>query len=400
MPNAFIAWNGYMKSVRTLSLLYCALLMAVAGCRGIMNPDSQMPSSMATPPAGSSARSSEASSAGFLYVIENPNAASSVEAFSIGSNGALTHISSSNADFNAADIVADSRFVFVGHAPLGLFPRPPIQLISYSIGSSGELTTASQVDASTDDTFGGILLDHQGRHLYVSSSRVMSTGRASTFAINTSSGEMTPQPPDVTTLPLGRMAISPNGLLIYASTFPRHHTADKPGIRLLRRDPASGSLTDAGTRFPGPQQAGAFYSDLAFSAGGKYLLGLAGKITVFGVNHATGDLTVASELPGNFTGMTVDQTGRFLLVTDASGTVASYRINADGTLTIAGTATAVAGVRTLTVDAGNKFVYVQNSTAPQVFGFSLDPASGALTAIPGSPFSTAAQPIRMAAAAR
>jgi len=61
---------------------------------------------------------------------------------------------------------------------------------------------------------------------------------------------------------------------------------------------------------------------------------------------------------------------------------------------------AVAGVRTLTMDAGNKFVYVQNSTASQVFGFSFDPSSGGLTAVPGSPFAAAAQPIRMAAVAR
>lgn len=392
--------------VRTVSLVYCAFLISLLACRGIVSSSNQMPSNMGTPPpaggmaSGAGSMSSELSPGGHLYVIENPNAASSVEAFSISRDGALTHVSTANAGFNAADIVADSRFVFVGHSPLGQFPRPPIQLISYSIGGSGELITAGQVSSSTDDTLGGILLDHQGRRLYVSSSAVMIIGRASTFSIDTGSGEMTPQPPDVTTLPLGRMAISPNGLLIYAPTFPRHHTADLPGIRLLRRDPATGNLTDAGRKFPGPQQAAAFYSDLAFSTGGQHLLALAGKITVFAVNPATGDLTVASELPGNFTGMTVDQTGRFLIVTDSGGTVTSYRIQADGTLTIQGTAMAVAGVRTLTVDVGNKFVYVQNSTAPQIFAFSLDPSSGALVTVPGSPFTATAQPIRMAAVGR
>ena len=327
-----------------------------------------------------------------------------MEAFSISNTGALTHVSSSNAGVDAADIVTNSKFVFVADAPSGLFPRPPIHLISYAVGSSGALTVADQEDFSnSDDTMDGIMLDPTGAHLYADSSAVATSGRVSTFALDNTSGKMTSQPPDVTSLPpTGRMAISPNGLLAYVATFTPHHTAVQPGIELLLRNPATGSLTDSGHRFHGSQPFSDEYSDLSFSAGGQYLLALdfTRKITVFAVNPATGDLTVASELNGNLQGMTVDRTGKFVVVTDDTGTVASYRINSDGTLSIQGTATAAAGVRHLTMDAGNKFVYVQNNSAPQIFGFTFDPSSGALVAIPGSPFTAAAQPIRMTAVGR
>src|SRR5947207_9271406 len=372
-----------MKAAQVLLFVYCALLIIAIGCGGTSNPTSQTPNPGAPPSTGGNGGGSGGGNGGgngggspseFLFTIENPNAASSVEAFGISSNGALAHVSSTNATFNAADIVANSKFVVVANTPLFQNPRQPIQVTSYLIGSSGALSQADQVSFSkTDDTTSGLLLDAPGTHVYVSSIAVATSGRASTFAMDAATGKMTYQPPDTTTsvsLPLGRMALSPNGLFVYVATFARHHAADIPGIELLLRDPASGKLTDSGHQFHGAQPS-TDYSDLAFSAGGQYLLGLdfTRKITIFAVNPANGDLTVASELLGNFQGIAVDRAGKFAIVTDDTGTLASYRINGNGTLTIAGTAKAVAGVRNMAVAASNRFVYVQNNNAPQLLGF-------------------------------
>jgi hypothetical protein len=176
---------------------------------------------------------------------------------------------------------------------------------------------------------------------------------------------------------------------------------------LLLRDPATGTLTDTKRQFP--STCCDTFTDLAFALGGTYLVGVQNRhvavsnnnaVTVLAVNPVTGDLTVASELRGDFSDMTVDRAGKFAILTNTTGTVVSYLVNVDGTLTPAGSATAVAGVDNLVVDATNKFVYVQSSTTAQIFAFTFDESSGALSTVPGSPFTTSAVPIRMAAVGR
>jgi 6-phosphogluconolactonase (cycloisomerase 2 family) len=323
--------------------------------------------------------------------------------FSIGDNGSLAHISTINAGANATEIVANSKFVFVGDSQ----HRPsPIQLISYSIGGSGDLTMADQANFSnSDDTMTGFVLDSTGTHLYAGSESATFTGRVSTYTVDGASGHMTFQAPDNGLgKPVGHMALSPNGTFFYVAVFPQHHSVEFPGIRLLLRDPPTGTLTDTGREFP--TTCCDQYTDLAFALGGKYLIGVQdngvsvsnnNKITVFAVDPATGDLTKASELRGDFSDITVDRTGNFAIVTNTTGTVVSYRVNADGTLSAATSATALAGVNNVVVDAVNKFVFVQSSTTPQIFAFTFNESSGALDIVPGSPFTTSAVPVRMAA---
>src|SRR5947209_10807501 len=158
---ASLGGRSEMKAARVVLFVYCALLIIAIGCGG-----NSTTSQTGTPPnsGGSGGGSSGGGGNGggspseFLFTIENPNAASSVEAFGISSNGALAHVSSTNATFNAADIVANSKFVVVANTPLFQNPRQPIQVTSYAIGSSGALSPADQVNFSnSDDTMSGLL---------------------------------------------------------------------------------------------------------------------------------------------------------------------------------------------------------------------------------------------------
>ena len=199
------------------------------------------------------------------------------------------------------------------------------------------------------------------------------------------------------------MAMSPNFLFVYAATIPRFQSLDAPGIELLLRDPATGMLTDSGRIFHGAQPTVDQYSEFAFSSGGQFLLALSPgrKITVFTINSQTGDLSFSSELSGNFLGLTVDSPANFAVVTDANGMVVSYRMNTlDGTLNLLNVGIAAPGVRMVTMDSSNLFVYAENSSTNQIFAFVLDPFQGVLIPVSGSPFPTAAQPIRMAAVGR
>ena len=110
-------------------------------------------------------------------------------------------------------------------------------------------------------------------------------------------------------------------------------------------------------------------SYVRFSATGKYTNGTSLNISNL-VNWSTSDTTISS----------VDSTG--LAHTAGAGTV-----------TITATSGSVQGTATLTVAAGTgggsspRFVYVANAGDSTVSGYLLDQGVGALTAVPGSPFS-------------
>jgi 6-phosphogluconolactonase (cycloisomerase 2 family) len=53
----------------------------------------------------------------------------------------------------------------------------------------------------------------------------------------------------------------------------------------------------------------------------------------------------------------------------------------------------VAGVA---IDASNKFLYAPNGNDNTISGFSIDPSTGALTPIAGSPFRTGMSPASIA----
>jgi 6-phosphogluconolactonase (cycloisomerase 2 family) len=342
-----------------------------------------------------------------LYAIENPNAASIVEGFSIDSTGTLTPLTPTvSAGDNANDIVSDAsgKFVFAGNSPgccSNPFPKAPIQLISYAVGTSGSLTVANQQTfTNANDTVNGLLLDASGTDLYVSSMQVMIEGTISSFGVNSSTGELSSLGPDPTnTIMPGRMALHPNGRFLYAAEVLRHHYPDLGGFELFMRDPATGLVTDTHQTYPGSGRGADFYVDCGLALGGQYLLGQAldtNKITVWAVDAGTGALTVSSEIMGNFAGLTVDPSGAFAIATTTDGSVTSYKVSSTGTLTQASTAMAAVGVTHVVTDASGKFVYAESSTTNQIFGFAFDSSTGALTALSGSPFAASGMPIRMA----
>jgi 6-phosphogluconolactonase (cycloisomerase 2 family) len=354
---------------------------------------------------GSTGGAGGSTTAEFLYAVENPNAASTVEAFSISSTGALTAVAAPiSAGDNATDIAGDpsGKYLVTGNSSgCCATPSRPPQLISYTIAASGSLTQANQTDLpNSNDTLNSLLLDPTGTDLYASSQAVMIEGTISSFSVDRSSGSITLLEPDpANTIMPGRMAIHPNGKFLYAAILVRHHYPEQGGFDLFLRDPATGKLTDTTREFHSTAPASDFYGDSAFALNAQYLLGVAldsNKITVWTVNADTGDLAVASELSGSFKGLAVDNSGKYAIVTLADGTVNSYRVNADGTLTQGGTAVATPGVTNVVTDSSGKFVYSENSTASQIYGFAFDSNTGALSTLPGSPFTTSGVPIRMA----
>jgi 6-phosphogluconolactonase (cycloisomerase 2 family) len=119
-------------------------------------------------------------------------------------------------------------------------------------------------------------------------------------------------------------------------------------------------------------------------------------ITVFTISPSSGALALVAGSPfppppGVFslTAVTVDPTGRFAYLVNNAGTccLSTYNINAStGALTLVGT-TLPAGLNPehVTTDVAGQYVYVTGNDT-DVFGYTINNTTGALTAMPLSPF--------------
>jgi len=132
------------------------------------------------------------------------------------------------------------------------------------------------------------------------------------------------------------------------------------------------------------------------------------SVSGFLINRGTGALTPVAGSPfpaGSFpVSVAVHPTGKFVYVANnaqfsgGNGNVSGYTIN-PGT----GTLTAIVGSpfpaellpNSVTVDPSGKFAYMANQ-GNNVSGYAIDPSTGALTAIAGSPFAAGSTPVSVA----
>lgn len=133
-------------------------------------------------------------------------------------------------------------------------------------------------------------------------------------------------------------------------------------------------------------------------------------VSAYTIDPVAGSLTPidGSPFPARFHPgpVTVDPTGRFALVATIMGpeggfdrTVAAYDIDpATGALTPAPGSPFIGrqNSRSVTVHPSGKFAYVGTGCCSQFFGYAIDPTTGALTPVPGSPFLIAAVEDRVA----
>jgi 6-phosphogluconolactonase (cycloisomerase 2 family) len=180
----------------------------------------------------------------------------------------------------------------------------------------------------------------------------------------------------------------------------------------LTINPTTGALTEIS---PSPL-AGLSANTIAVDPTGKFIYAPDSEFPVgvhgYTINATTGLLTAISGQPfagvSNLTDVAVDPTGKFVYVTaaygysglgDLTGSVSAYTINpTTGALTeISGSPwPAQIGAGFVTVDPSGKFVYVANyfgsGVYPYIFGsvsvYSINPTTGALTEINGSPFAS------------
>lgn len=122
-------------------------------------------------------------------------------------------------------------------------------------------------------------------------------------------------------------------------------------------------------------------------------------IEAFTIDHAAGGLieVPGSPFPAAGSGpfkVAMDPQGNFIYVTfSGSNTVSSYRINRNtGALKVNGSAATGKGAGAVRTDPSGKFLYVANSIDNTVSAYLVDWTTGALKTIAGSPFVTGVNP--------
>jgi len=233
-------------------------------------------------------------------------------------------------------------------------------------------------------------------YLYVIADPKANTATMWVFKINPLNGALSLLSDDTTQLPgvpFG-LAIDPTGSFLFILW------DGVPGgkISTLSRNPTTGQVTV----LPTPADTGGLAPDaVAVTADGKFVVVVnqhSNNLAVFSLDHSTGSLTAVPGSPfpsGPHPGaMTIDPSGKFVLVADSgNNNLTPYSIDSAGTLT-AGTSVFLGEANSqpsaIAVDPAGKFVFVGIFNR-QIAGFTLDPSTGSLKPMPGSPFSGSPQ---------
>ncbi len=127
-------------------------------------------------------------------------------------------------------------------------------------------------------------------------------------------------------------------------------------------------------------------------------------VSGYSINAATGAWTFISAPATGLSpwGVAVSPNGKFLYVTNYGGnSVSAYTIAADGSLAeVAGSPIPAGGLPlNVAVTPNSAYVYVANNSSGgsgSVSAYAINPATGALTAVPGSPFAVGMGPVGVA----
>jgi 6-phosphogluconolactonase (cycloisomerase 2 family) len=245
--------------------------------------------------------------------------------------------------------------------------------------------------------FPDIAVDSQSAHLYIASA---GDNEVAGFAINPD-GSLTALPRSPYPAGSGAASIpafSPDGKYLYVMDQSPTTASGVVGNAVSGYSIGTdGSLTPLPNS---PFAAGTAPSWISFTPDGKFAyVSDSGEDFISAYSVSAGVLTPLTptamfqtdELPQD---LTIDATGTHLYAPVAKGSTPGaidvFTINADGSLTNKTSTPAGVTPYFLDIDPAAPFAYVADKGGAEVYGYSIDPTTGALTALPTGPFSTGA----------
>lgn len=346
----------------------------------------------------------------FAYVANYSS--DNISSYSIdATTGALTTVAGS--PFGAGSfphvvtIDPSGKFAYVANQNVANLASTSVS--AYTIdATTGALAPVAGSPYAVGNSPYDVVVDPSGKFVYVTnyginSVGIWSGGSISAYTINATSGALAPvagSPFPVGPCPC-TLTIDSGGKFAYVVN------GGGGTINTYTIDATSGALTSvassAGGFCPGDEPA---TCEVTIDPSGKfaYISTQEGPsqhpgVLAFTINSTTGALTAVTGSPfaaGTEPGfVTIDPSGSFAYVADRySGTVYAYTIDdTTGALTAAGNPLG-AGMdpSVVDIDPSGKFAYVASYvssasiTAYPIEAYSIDASNGALTAVPGSPF--------------
>jgi len=215
-----------------------------------------------------------------------------------------------------------------------------------------------------------------------------SAAPVSGYAINASSGTLSLVNGSPFALPGRLLAVvgDPTGKFVYVAT-------DDGSLSAFTVDSQAGSLTPVASGSYSAPTGGYSYGAsgklLAIDPAGKYLYVAGGsKLYGFSIDSGSGALTAITGSPFTLSAsaLTVDPSGQYLAVYNGSG-VQGYAINSStGALTAAGVVVSGCGGGHMTFEPAGHFLY--GTTGSGIAACRFNSSSGALATVTGSPFAT------------
>jgi 6-phosphogluconolactonase len=274
-----------------------------------------------------------------------------------------------------------ARAALAGH---NCFPRI---LVALAIVLAGLSTSCSN---------GGQHIQVPNHNAYVT---LPADGSVLLLYIDGESGAITQGPKTPSTLgttPTG-LALLPSRQFLYAiNSFANT-------ISIFNVNASDGTLALTGT----PTQAGFGPSSAVIDPSGKYLLvtnNFGNNVSVYAIDSGSGALSEVQGSPffanDNPTEILITPNGQFVFVTNPGiGMVTAFKFSSGVLTPVPGTPVfSGSGAGALAIDSSERFLYVANSAASNpppnaltignVSGFNIDPTTGALTPILGSPFTS------------
>ena len=277
-------------------------------------------------------------------------------------------------------------------------------IAGYTIdAATGVLATMAGSPFPAGEVNNSVSVDPFGRFVYVANEGGVSGGNIPAFTIAPQTGDLTAisgspfdvgdRPVTVTVDPSGRFAFTNHTALsaygIDPSSGALTFLSQVPG-------PTGGGYGIKSAVDP----AGRFLFQLGADAAGD-------KVYVFAINPSNGALSAVSGSPyatgTSPTWVAADSSGRFLYVVSGTDkTISAYAIDPGyGRLTpIAGSPFSTVGAYGMAIDPTGRFLYATydvSANAGYVSGFAIDPSTGALSPILGSPFATGIDPNNVSA---
>jgi YD repeat-containing protein len=327
----------------------------------------------------------------FAYTVGH---GTGIYGYSIDSHtGTLTPMTGSpfGAEYSWVTVDPAGRFVFATDSAAS-------EVWSYTIGSGGALSPVPGTPVPAGRGPRSVTVDPLGKFAYVLNGE---EGSISPFAIDAVSGALAPigGPPVAMGDSPHAVAIDPTGKFLYAAN------SASNSISAYAIDSGTGTLTPVNGS---PFAVGSVPKGLAAEPTGKFLYVVnSANVAAYGIDASSGALSL---IPGSLfpvgtqaSSIAVDPSGKFAYVIGSNeitmfaidsvnGTLAARRSFRSRGAISDGVSMAITS-RAAPFAFTPKFAYVANNGDNTVSANRIDPITGALSTVPGSPFAVGGSPV-------